>query len=100
MLTALSLSFWTHSRKEEKTAATEPSSASSLADTAATSSRSGSAGCRVLAVLRLYSQSGDRQHLCVWNAELIVACIHGWRQNLEAEPGAFKVDPFLFFKVD
>ena len=97
MLTALSLSFWTHSRKEEKTAATEPSSASSLADTAATSSRSGSAVCRVLAVLRLYSQSGHRICVC---GMLIVACIHGYRQNLEAESGAFKVDPFLFFKVD
>ena len=52
---------------------------------------------RVLAVLRLYSQSGHSICVC---GMLIVACIHGWRQNLEAESGAFKVDPFLFFKVD
>ena len=60
VLTALSLSFWTHSRKEEKTAATEPSSASSLADTAATSSRSGSAVCRGTSV------SGVKVVFSVW----------------------------------
>ena len=55
---------------------------------------------RVLAVLRLYSQSGDSICVCRMLIVACIHCIHGWRQNLEAESGAFKVDPFLFFKVD